>query len=133
MTIASAAPIVNPTRPTTAHWPAWTDESRWAPTPDADDYRPSVGPDFAPTPSEDTYWASYALRMAGIDADPPADLGPIGRADWTLGRVAAFLAILREEREYDAHIDAMAADRMEAAFAPDPSDRMHESELCRAR
>jgi hypothetical protein len=50
-TLTRNALIVNPTTPANPResWPAWTDEFRWEPTPDTDEPRPTIGPDFLPS------------------------------------------------------------------------------------
>lgn len=99
---------------------------------DADDHRPTAGPDYTPTAWEDAYWAGFTLRLEGNGpADAPGHFDPIRRADFLIGQVDGFLELLRREREEQFEADREADERYEAAFG-DPVDRYHPAEVIEA-
>ena len=69
-------------------WPNWTDEDRWEPIPEPDDYRPPAGPDFTPTPEEEAE-AVELLNNAGVPGLPDPNWDAKAEDAFAMDRVAA--------------------------------------------
>ncbi len=72
---------VNPATPAIQRdsWPDWVDDHHWGLGPEPDDFRPTAGPEFAPTAEEET---EAAELLNTPDDDPePTDAEWDARAD----------------------------------------------------